>query len=172
MRVGDPLAEPAPDLGPLIDEKRKREVSALVAEALSAGARLVTRPREPMDGSYLGPALLADVTPAMRICREEVFGPAAAIIPFTDEREAVALANDTEMGLAAYVYTGRLDRAWRVCEALEAGIVGLNDALPSVAFAPMGGLKRSGLGREGGRAGLEEFRETTYVATELSGSGS
>ena len=167
MRVGDPLGDPAPDLGPLIDEERKRAVSDMVAEAIAAGARSATRTWEPLDGRYLGPALLTHVTPAMRIGRAEVFGPAAAIIPFSNEREAIALANGTEMGLAAYVYTSDLDRAWRMCEALEAGIVGLNDALPSVAFAPMGGMKQSGMGREGARAGLDDFSEITYVATRV-----
>jgi succinate-semialdehyde dehydrogenase/glutarate-semialdehyde dehydrogenase len=111
--------------------------------------------------------LLVDVPEQTALAREEVFGPVAGIFPFASEQEALTRANATEMGLAAYLYTENLSRAWRMAEALEAGILGLNNALPSVAYAPMGGMKQSGLGREGARQGLEEFQETSYLSLEL-----
>jgi succinate-semialdehyde dehydrogenase / glutarate-semialdehyde dehydrogenase len=174
MTIGDPTAQPEPDLGPLIDASRTRAVEELVSEALSAGARLATRDRSgELDGaasrgSFTAPALLVDVPDGCGLARSEVFGPAAGIFRFRTESEAIERANATEMGLAAYLYTSSLDRSWRVTEALEAGIVGLNNPLPSVAFAPMGGVKQSGLGREGSRVGLEEFLETKYLSLDLA----
>jgi succinate-semialdehyde dehydrogenase/glutarate-semialdehyde dehydrogenase len=168
MRPGNPVQEPIPDLGPVIDEKRKQAIEALVAEAQAAGARRVTRiDTVPTSGTFVAPALFVDVPEHVGLARQEVFGPIAGIFPFETEAEAIERANETEMGLAAYFYTGRLDRAWRVAEALEAGILGLNSALPSVAYAPMGGVKQSGLGREGSHQGLEEFQEIKYLCTEL-----
>jgi succinate-semialdehyde dehydrogenase / glutarate-semialdehyde dehydrogenase len=156
-----------PDLGPLIDSDRVAAVSTLVDEALKAGARRLTRDDRPLPdgGSYAAPVLLADVPPDVGLARTEVFGPAAAVFRFTAEDEALAAASNTEMGLAAYFYTRDLARADRVASRLEAGIVGVNDPLPPGVFAPMGGVKQSGLGREGGREGLEEFQNTHYVAT-------
>jgi succinate-semialdehyde dehydrogenase/glutarate-semialdehyde dehydrogenase len=168
MRLGDPVREPIPDLGPVIDADRKRAVEALVAQAEAAGARRLTRPYElPERGTFTSPALLADVPDEVSLACEEVFGPAAGVFPFRTEEEAVERANRTEMGLAGYLYTGSLERSWRMSEALEVGILGLNNALPSVAFAPMGGVKQSGLGREGSHQGLEEFCELKYVALEI-----
>jgi succinate-semialdehyde dehydrogenase/glutarate-semialdehyde dehydrogenase len=144
------------------------KVEALVAEAEAAGARRVTEAKNvSASGTFVAPALFTDVPQHIGLARQEVFGPIAGVFPFGTEEEAVQRANETEMGLAAYFYTGRLDRAWRMMEALEAGIVGLNSALPSVAYAPMGGVKQSGLGREGSHQGLEEFQEIKYVCTEL-----
>ena len=168
MTVGDPAAEPDPDLGPMIDRDRKQAVEALVEEALAAGARPATRQRPvPDGGSYAAPMLLTGVPEHTGLARQEVFGPVAGIFPFRTEAEALERANATEMGLAAYLYTSDLTAAWTMTEGLEAGIVGLNNALPSVAYAPMGGMKQSGLGREGARAGLEEFTEVTYLSLEL-----
>ena len=165
LSIGPGTAEPLPDLGPVIDQARVDEVTALVEDALERGARRLTAPRElPAAGTWLAPTLLADVPRDARIAREEVFGPAAGIFPFETEDEAVAIANDTEMGLAGYVITRDAGRALRLAERLDTGIVGINDALPTVAFTPMGGTKQSGLGREGGTEGLREFQETTYVA--------
>lgn len=168
MRLGNPVQEPLPDLGPLIDSKRKQAVEAVVARAEAAGARRVTGvPELPASGTFAAPALLVDVPEQTELACEEVFGPIAGIFPFASEQEALTRANATEMGLAAYLYTENLSRAWRMAEALEAGILGLNNALPSVAYAPMGGMKQSGLGREGARQGLEEFQETSYLSLEL-----
>jgi succinate-semialdehyde dehydrogenase/glutarate-semialdehyde dehydrogenase len=156
---------PVPDLGPVIDAERASAVQALVDDALSRGARRVTNRTEvPVQGSFMAPTLLADVPDDAPLVTEEVFGPAAGIVTFSSEEEAIRKANATEMGLAAYLWSSSPKRAWDVPEQLEAGIVGVNDPLPSVAFAPMGGAKQSGLGREGSSLGLEEFEEVQYVA--------
>jgi succinate-semialdehyde dehydrogenase/glutarate-semialdehyde dehydrogenase len=168
MTIGDPTTAPIPDLGPLIDEERKNAISGLVVEARDLGARMINRERDELEGSFVAPALLVDVPAGARLSCEEAFGPAAAIFPFEEENEAIAAANATEMGLAAYAYTGSFDRSLRLQEEIQVGILGLNNALPSVAFAPMGGWKQSGLGREGSRRGLEEFQELTYVSSELA----
>jgi succinate-semialdehyde dehydrogenase/glutarate-semialdehyde dehydrogenase len=168
MQVGNPVQEPLPDLGPVIDEGRQKALEALTLEAQAAGARRVTAIEAvPQEGTFVAPALFIDVPEHVGLARQEVFGPIAGVFPFETEDEAIGRANETEMGLAAYFYTRQLDRAWRVAEALEAGIIGLNSALPSVAYAPMGGVKQSGLGREGSHHGLEEFQEIKYLCTEL-----
>lgn len=168
MRLGNPVQEPVPDLGPVIDNRRKQELEALVAEAEAAGARRITKATAmPTSGTFVAPALFTDVPPHIGLARQEVFGPIAGVFPFESEKEVLTRANETEMGLAAYLYTTKLDRAWRVAEAIEAGILGLNNALPSVAYAPMGGVKQSGLGREGSHQGLEEFQEIKYLSIEL-----
>lgn len=165
MSVGIGIANPTPDLGALIDETRVNATNSYVESAIAMGARKVTRDHElPTTGHFARPALLVDAPADARISCEEVFGPIAAIFRFDSEDDVVARANATEMGLAAYVWSQSLDRAMRIPERLEAGIIGVNDALPSVVFAPMGGYKQSGLGREGAHVGLEEFTETTYVA--------
>lgn len=168
MTVGDGLSQPTPDLGPVIDASRVEAVDALVAEALAAGATRLTRERDlPSGGTYVAPTLLGDVPDDAGIATQEVFGPAAAVFQFRDTEEALARANATEMGLAGYLWSRDISRCWRVAERLEAGIVGVNNALPSVAFAPMGGVKQSGLGREGAAAGLEEFEDVRYLALGL-----
>lgn len=165
LTIGPGTADPLPDLGPVIDASRVREVTAMVDEALDRGARRLTTERElAPQGTWLAPTLLAEVPLDARIAREEVFGPAAGIFVVDTDEEAVAIANSTEMGLASYVITQDAGRAFRYAEQLDSGIVGINDALPTVAFTPMGGTKQSGLGREGGTEGLREFQETTYVA--------
>jgi succinate-semialdehyde dehydrogenase/glutarate-semialdehyde dehydrogenase len=156
---------PVPELGPVIDAERVAAVQSLVDDALSRGARQVTQRTDvPAKGSFLAPTLLADVPDDARLVTEEVFGPAAGVVTFSSEEDAIRKANATEMGLAAYVWTSSAKRGWDIPERLEAGIVGVNDPLPSVAFAPMGGAKQSGLGREGSSLGLEEFEEVQYVA--------
>jgi succinate-semialdehyde dehydrogenase/glutarate-semialdehyde dehydrogenase len=168
MSVGNPLADPVPDLGPLIDADRVAAVNALVDEAAKDGARKLTREFGlPSGGSYAAPVLLADVPPAAGMACSEVFGPVAGIFRFGLEEEVVSAANRTEMGLAAYLFTRDLGRAGRVASRLEAGIIGVNDPVPPAAFAPLGGVKQSGLGREGGREGFEEFQNVHYVATVL-----
>ena len=168
MQLGNPVQEPIPDLGPVIDEQRKRAVEAFITEAEAAGAHRVTRvDTVPTSGTFVAPALFVDVPDAVGLAYREIFGPISGVFPFETEEEAIRRANETEMGLAAYFYTGQLGRAWRVAEALEAGILGLNSALPSVAYAPMGGVKQSGLGREGSHEGLAEFQEIKYVCAEL-----
>jgi succinate-semialdehyde dehydrogenase/glutarate-semialdehyde dehydrogenase len=165
MSIGDGLADPCPDLGPVIDEARVAAVGGMVEQALGKSARLLTRERElPAAGTYVAPALLADVPDDADLACSEVFGPVAGVFRFTGEDEAVARANATEMGLAGYVWSRDASRCWRLAERLEAGILGVNDPLPSVAFAPMGGVKQSGLGREGAALGLEEFQDVRYTA--------
>lgn len=168
LTIGDGLADPCPELGPVIDTGRAAAVTALRDEALAAGARRLTREAPlPATGSYVAPTLLTDVPDTAGLAREEVFGPLAAVFPFRTEEEALARANSTEMGLAGYFYSRDVSRSWRFAERLETGIVGINNPLPSVAFAPMGGVKQSGLGREGGRMGLEEFQDVRYLALGL-----
>jgi succinate-semialdehyde dehydrogenase/glutarate-semialdehyde dehydrogenase len=164
MTIGNGLASPLPDLASCIDDRRVLAVTAMVDEARDAGAKKVTREFELPSGAFCAPSLLVDVPHDVALATDEVFGPAAAIFRFDDEDEVLARANATEMGLAGYFYTRDQSRAWRVAEQLDVGIAGVNNPLPSVAFAPMGGTKQSGLGREGGRYGLEEFEETRYLA--------
>jgi len=168
--VGDPLSDPVPDVGPLIDDARVKAVESLVDEALEQGASwLGTSPTLPVVGTYTRPGFLRDVHVDSAMSRSEVFGPVAGIFQFGNADEAVAQANSTELGLAAYVYTRELGRAWRLAELLEAGIVGINHPVPSVVFAPMGGVKQSGYGREGARLGLEEFLDTRYISVGIDG---
>jgi succinate-semialdehyde dehydrogenase/glutarate-semialdehyde dehydrogenase len=168
MTIGDGLSDPCPDLGPVIDSSRVDAVGELVSEALALGATRLTRERQlPAQGTYVAPTLLGDVPDNAAIAHNEVFGPAAAVFRFAGTSEALARANATEMGLAGYLWSRDVSRCWRVSEQLEAGIVGVNNALPSVAFAPMGGVKQSGLGREGAALGLEEFEDVRYLALGL-----
>ena len=165
MTIGDGLADPCPDLGPVIDEERVAAVGAMVEQALDKGARLLTRERElPAAGTYVAPALLDDVPDDVDLACREVFGPVAAVFRFHDEEEALARANATETGLAGYVWSRDAARCWRMTERCATGILGINDPLPSVAFAPMGGVRQAGLGREGGAMGLEEFQDVRYIA--------
>ena len=168
MTVGDGLADPLPDLGPVIDQSRVDAVQGMVDAALEAGATRLTREFElPSQGTFVAPALLADVPDDADLSCSEVFGPAAAVFRFRDDDEAVARANATEMGLAGYLWSRDVGRVWRTAERLQAGIIGANNALPSVCFAPMGGVKQSGLGREGASAGLEEFQDVRYLSLGL-----
>ncbi len=162
--------KPAPGLdtgatqGPLIDDKAVEKVESHIADAVSKGAKvLVGGKRHELGGRFFQPTVLTDVTPAMAVAREETFGPVAPLFRFKTEADAIAMANDTEFGLAAYFYGRDIGRIWRVAEALEYGIVGINTGLISTEVAPFGGVKESGLGREGSKYGLEEFLEIKYL---------
>ena len=162
LRIGDPLDE-STDIGPLVDAAGLAKAEEHVADAVAHGARLVVG-GERAGGLYYQPTLLTEVAPGMKILEEETFGPVAPVLRFTTEAEGIELANTTPYGLAAYLYTRDLGRAIRVAEALDFGLVGVNDGVPSVAHAPFGGVKASGIGREGGPWGLEEYTETKYVS--------
>jgi succinate-semialdehyde dehydrogenase/glutarate-semialdehyde dehydrogenase len=150
--------------GPLIDDAAVSKVEEHVADARARGARaLIGGGRHALGGRFFEPTVLVDATPAMRLAKEETFGPVAALFRFRTEAEAIALANDTEFGLAAYFYGRDIARVWRVAEALESGMVGINTGLISTEVAPFGGVKESGLGREGSRYGIEEFVEIKYL---------
>jgi succinate-semialdehyde dehydrogenase/glutarate-semialdehyde dehydrogenase len=156
--------DPGVDVGPLVEEKQRTKVAELVDDAVERGARVVTGGSAvPGDGWFFQPTVLTDVPGDAVLCREEIFGPVAALVPFSDEEEAIRLANDTEYGLVAYVFTRDFGRAVRVYEALETGMVGLNQGIVSNPAAPFGGVKASGFGREGGFEGIDEYLETKYV---------
>jgi succinate-semialdehyde dehydrogenase/glutarate-semialdehyde dehydrogenase len=155
-------------VGPLIDEPSREKVSDLVQDALDKGATRVVGGEIPDGrGYFYAPTVLGGVPDDARLLREEIFGPVAPVTGFESEVDAIARANDTEYGLVAYVFTRDIKRALRVCEGLETGMVGLNQGMVSNAGAPFGGVKQSGIGREGGKEGLEEFLETKYVAVNL-----
>jgi succinate-semialdehyde dehydrogenase/glutarate-semialdehyde dehydrogenase len=166
--------EPDVDVGPLIDEDQRAKVTELVGDAVTRGARVLVgggpglgpaRPSSP--GYFFEPTVLADVPDDARLLREEIFGPVAPVATFTTDEQALAAANRTEYGLVAYVYTRDLDRALRVCEGIESGMIGLNQGVVSNPAAPFGGVKQSGFGREGGFEGIGEYLETKYVAVGL-----
>ncbi len=167
MRVGRGTDEGV-EVGPLIDDKQRSKVSELVQDATAQGASVVVGGMD-RDGRgyFYEPTVLADVPAGARVLDEEIFGPVAPVATFDDEDEAVAAANATEFGLVAYVYTRDINRAFRVCERLETGMVGLNQGIVSNPSAPFGGVKASGIGREGGREGISEYLETKYVAMAL-----
>ncbi len=165
LRVGDPLADDT-DIGPLVDAQGLAKVRSHVEDALAKGARVVTGGSS-LEGLYFQPTVVEGVTPDMLMMREETFGPVAPVVSFAEEAEAVRLANDSPYGLAAYVFTNDVSRAFRVTEALEYGIVGLNDGVPSTPQAPFGGVKQSGIGREGGHWGIEEYLEVKYLSLGL-----
>jgi succinate-semialdehyde dehydrogenase / glutarate-semialdehyde dehydrogenase len=156
------------DIGPLIDADQRRKVQDLVDDAAGKGAKVVVggSAREGQ-GYFYEPTVLADIPDDAKLLKEEIFGPVAPVKSFDSDEEAIAAANDTEYGLVAYVYTRDVKRALRVCEALEYGMVGLNQGMVSNPAAPFGGIKQSGFGREGGYEGIEEYLETKYVAVNL-----
>lgn len=164
LRVGNGLDADVSQ-GPLIDEAAVCKVEELVADALSGGAKAIGGGgRHELGGTFYKPTVLTDVLPSMRVAREEIFGPVAPLFRFQDEAEAVQMANDTEYGLAAYFYARDIGRVWRVAEALEYGMVGINTGMVSTEVAPFGGVKSSGLGREGSRYGLDEYMELKYLS--------
>ena len=163
LKVGDGFEDNV-EVGPLINQSAVEHCEALLADAVSKGAKiLLGGKRHALGGNFFEPTVLTGMTREMRIFHEEIFGPIAPIMTFASEAEAVELANDTPFGLASYVFTQNLSRAWRIPEALEYGLCGVNDAALALAEAPFGGVKESGTGREGGREGLLDFMETRYV---------
>ncbi len=169
LKVGAGV-NPGVQQGPLIDTDAVCKVEEHVQDALARGGRLVTGgQRHELGGTFFQPTIISGCTPDMQLAREETFGPLAPIFVFKTEAEAIALANASEVGLAAYMYTRDLARAWRVAEALEVGMVGINSGILSTEVAPFGGIKESGLGREGSRHGIEEYVEMKYLL--MSGIG-
>ena len=169
LKVGHGF-ETGVEVGPLINAAALEKVEAQIADALTHGATVLTGgSRHALGGQFFQPTVLSHCTPDMQVCRDETFGPVAPLIRFADEAKVIRLANDTDYGLAAYAYTRDLGRAWRLAELLEYGMVGINSGLISTAEAAFGGVKQSGLGREGGRSGINEYLETKYV--NLGGLG-
>jgi succinate-semialdehyde dehydrogenase/glutarate-semialdehyde dehydrogenase len=167
LKVGRGL-EAGVQIGPLIDLAAVEKVEAHIADATAKGARVLTGGhRHALGGQFFEPTVLADVTPDMQICHDETFGPVAPVVKFETEDEAIRLANDSEFGLASYFYARDVGRVWRVAEQLEAGMVGVNTGLISTEVAPFGGVKQSGLGREGSRHGLEDYLEIKYICLGL-----
>ena len=151
-------------IGPMIDAKSRTNIHEMVQNATTLGARILTGGELPTgEGYFYPPTVLVDVPREASVLHHEIFGPVAPIISFRDEAEAIAIANDTEYGLVAYAYTSDLNRALRLCERLEVGMFGLNTGIVSNPAAPFGGVKASGLGREGGSEGIEEYLETVYI---------
>jgi succinate-semialdehyde dehydrogenase/glutarate-semialdehyde dehydrogenase len=163
LKVGNG-AEPDVDQGPLIDRAAVDKVKTHIADALAKGARVLHGGEpDPRGDTFFMPTVLADVSSACDVAKEETFGPLAPLFRFSDEADAIRQANDTSFGLAAYVYTTDLGRAWRMSSALEYGIVGINEGLISTEVAPFGGMKESGFGREGSRYGIEDYLEIKYT---------
>jgi len=167
FKIGNGL-EPGVTIGPLIDEAAVKKVEEHVSDAVAKGAQVVTGgKRHALGGLFFEPTILANVNPSMKVTREETFGPVAPLFRFKDEAEAIQMANDTEFGLAAYFYARDLARVWRVAEGIESGIVGINTGLISTAEAPFGGVKESGLGREGSKYGIEDYLEVKYLCLSV-----
>ncbi|MGA6108091.1 NAD-dependent succinate-semialdehyde dehydrogenase [Pseudomonas solani] len=159
-----PADEDGAQQGPLINAKAVEKIEEHIADALAKGATVLAGgKRHALGGSFFEPTVLGDVTAEMLVARDETFGPLAPIFRFDTEEQAIALANDTEFGLASYLYTRDLGRAWRVSEALEYGMVGVNEGLISTEVAPFGGIKQSGLGREGSKYGIDDYIEQKYM---------
>ena len=167
LRVGNGF-EPGTEIGPLITGKAAAKVSELVADAVAKGARVAAGGHAHEAGAqFYAPTVLTDVAPGMRILDEEVFGPVSPIVRFSSEADVVRMANDTIYGLASYFYSRDIGRVWRVAEQLEYGIVGINTGLISNEVAPFGGVKQSGLGREGSKYGIEDYLELKYMCMAL-----
>lgn len=163
LKVGEGFT-PGVETGPLINPAALEKVEAHIADALAHGAKLLTGgARHALGGQFFQPTVLSPCTPDMQICRDETFGPVAPLIRFADEAEVIRMANDTEFGLAAYAYTRDLGRAWRLAGQLDYGMIGINAGMISTAEAAFGGVKQSGLGREGGRSGIDEYLESKYL---------
>jgi succinate-semialdehyde dehydrogenase/glutarate-semialdehyde dehydrogenase len=163
LKVGPGLEE-GTQQGPLIDEKAVQKVVELIDDAKAKGGKVVAGgKRHALGGSFFEPTVIAEASPEMRFMKEEIFGPVAPVFRFETEEEVVKLANDTEFGLASYFYTGDLGRAFRIMEGLKYGMVGVNEGLITTVEAPFGGVKESGLGKEGGHQGIEDYLDTKYV---------
>ncbi|QPC88051.1 succinate-semialdehyde dehydrogenase [Mesorhizobium sp. NBSH29] len=163
LKIGSGMDE-GTEQGPLIDEKAVEKVEELIEDARAKGGKIITGgKRHALGGSFYEPTVISEATPDMRFMKEEIFGPVAPVFRFETEEEVVQLANDTEFGLACYFYTGNLGRAYRVMEGLKYGMVGINEGLITTPEAPFGGVKESGLGKEGGHQGIEDYLDTKYV---------
>ena len=163
MKVGDGFGENVMQ-GPLIDMAAIEKVEAHIADAVGKGAKVVAGgSRHELGGTFFEPTVLTNVNVNMAVANEETFGPVAPLFRFHSDEEAIAMANDTEFGLAAYFYSRDLGRVWKVSEAVEFGIVGINTGIISTEVAPFGGMKESGIGREGSKYGLEEYVEIKYL---------
>ena len=157
-------ADEGVDIGPLIDDRAAETVRSMIDDAVSKGAAVVLGGgHSDLGNRFVEPTILSGVTTEMRVFREEIFGPVAPLVSFSSEDEAIAMANDTEFGLAAYFCSRDIGRTWRVAEGLEYGIVGVNEGLISNAMAPFGGMKESGNGREGSKYGLDDYLEIKYM---------
>lgn len=167
MKVGSAF-EQAVEIGPLINQNAVKKIEDHIADALAKGATKVCGGKlHALGGTFFEPTILTNVTQAMKVAKEETFAPLAPIFCFDSEEEAIQMANDTEFGLASYIYTPNMSRIWRVSEALEYGMVGINEGIISTEVAPFGGVKQSGLGREGSRYGMEEFMEMKYLCMKI-----
>lgn len=163
--IGDPL-DNATDIGPLVDQQGFDKVQEHMKDALAKGAHIVTGGKA-LNGLYFEPTVLTNVSEDMQLMTEETFGPVAPLVAFEHDADVIQMANNTPYGLAAYLYTNDLSRAFKVAEALEYGIIGVNDGVPSAPYIPFGGIKQSGLGREGGHWGMEEYLETKFISMGL-----
>ena len=164
FRLGDGMDENN-TLGPLVSSKAANDVHSMVQDAVADGARVALGggPAQNLGECFYQPTVLVDVRTDMRVFREEIFGPVAPVFRFRDEAEAIAMANDTEFGLASYVYTRDIGRVWRVSEGIDYGMVGVNEVGISSEVIPFGGMKESGLGREGSKYGIDDYIETKYI---------
>jgi succinate-semialdehyde dehydrogenase/glutarate-semialdehyde dehydrogenase len=163
LKLGNGVEEGV-NVGPLIDTSAAESVCEFIDDALAKGASLMAGGgRSDLGGSYVQPTILANVTQEMRVFSEEIFGPVAPLLKFDSEAELVAMANDTEYGLAAYFYSRDIGRVWRVAEQLEYGIVGVNEGVISNEMAPFGGVKESGAGREGSKYGMDDYMQMKYI---------
>jgi succinate-semialdehyde dehydrogenase/glutarate-semialdehyde dehydrogenase len=163
-----PATSTSTQIGPLINQRAVEGVSRLVEDAIVEGARVAHQARSAEGGYYYPPTLLVDVAHGSSILREEIFGPIAPVVTWRDEDEMIRHANDTEFGLASYVFAGDLERALRIAERLDTGMVGINRGVLSDPSAPFGGTKQSGLGREGAREGMRAFQETQFYSVDWS----
>ena len=163
LQVGNGLDDSVV-LGPLINRQALEDVDAMVQDAIDQGALAATGGRAPDNSSaFYPPTVLTNVTDSMRVFREEIFGPVAPIFTFTNEADAIQQANDTEFGLASYFYTQNMSRAWRVAEALDYGMIGVNEVAITSETIPFGGVKESGMGREGSKYGMDDYLEIKYI---------
>ncbi|MFK0570193.1 aldehyde dehydrogenase family protein, partial [Endozoicomonas sp.] len=161
LKIGNGLDDGV-TIGPVIDELAKEKINGLVSRAVEQGAKMVTG-GQPQEGLFVDPVILVDVEQSMDIVQEEIFGPVAPVIRFSSDEELVQKANDTIYGLAAYFYSRDINRIWAVAEALEYGMVGINEGIISTEVAPFGGVKQSGFGREGAKEGIDEYLEVKYL---------
>ena len=163
LKIG-PATQSDSEQGPLINQAAIDKVSEHIADAVAKGATVATGGKPAtLGGLFFEPTVLVNVTESMKVAKEETFGPLAPLFKFRDEQEAIDLANDTEFGLASYFYSRDIGRIYRVAEALESGMVGINEGIISNEVAPFGGIKQSGLGREGSRYGIEDYLEVKYL---------